>query len=422
MSAEEAREALAKLGRDGVARLLAVLARRFGDLDLAEDALQEAMTEALRTWPDTGVPRVPEAWLMTTARRRALDVIRRDGVLAQKIAALRIQEERAPVPEALRNPADAATSGSTVPDDRLGLYFACTHPVLSPEDRIAMTLRFVAGLATPEVAHALLVPVPTMQQRITRAKKRIRTLGIPLDVPRAEDLAERLGGVLRVVYLLYAEGFARSSGEVHIRDDLTTEAIQLARLLRRLMPSTEVTGLLALLLLTEARRPARTDAEGRPVPLADQDRRLWDTSLIAEGIELAESAASGTGAGSYAIQASIAALHAEALSFETTDWPQIAVLYGMLERIEPSPLVRLARTVALGRAVGLEEGLRRLDALAEDSTVARLRAFHIARGVTLNELGCHAEAADAYRHALTLPGNQAEDDYLLETLALLNAG
>ena len=316
----------------------------------------------------------------------------------------------------------AATSGSTVPDDRLGLYFACTHPVLSPEDRIAMTLRFVAGLATPEVAHALLVPVPTMQQRITRAKKRIRTLGIPLDVPRAEDLAERLGGVLRVVYLLYAEGFARSSGEVHIRDDLTTEAIQLARLLRRLMPSTEVTGLLALLLLTEARRPARTDAEGRPVPLADQDRRLWDTSLIAEGIELAESAASGTGAGSYAIQASIAALHAEALSFETTDWPQIAVLYGMLERIEPSPLVRLARTVALGRAVGLEEGLRRLDALAEDSTVARLRAFHIARGVTLNELGCHAEAADAYRHALTLPGNQAEDDYLLETLALLNAG
>ena len=205
MSAEEAREALAKLGRDGVARLLAVLARRFGDLDLAEDALQEAMTEALRTWPDTGVPRVPEAWLMTTARRRALDVIRRDGVLAQKIAALRIQEERAPVPEALRNPADAATSGSTVPDDRLGLYFACTHPVLSPEDRIAMTLRFVAGLATPEVAHALLVPVPTMQQRITRAKKRIRTLGIPLDVPRAEDLAERLGGVLRVVYLLYLQ-------------------------------------------------------------------------------------------------------------------------------------------------------------------------------------------------------------------------
>lgn len=421
MSAEEAREALAKLGRDGVARLLAVLARRFGDLDLAEDALQEAMTEALRTWPDTGVPRVPEAWLMTTAKRRALDVIRRDGVLAQKIAALRIQEERAPVPEALRNPADAATSGSAVPDDRLGLYFTCTHPVLSLEDRIAMTLRFVAGLATPEVAHALLVPVPTMQQRITRAKKRIRTLGIPLDVPRAEDLAERLGGVLRVVYLLYAEGFARSSGEVHIRDDLTTEAIQLARLLRRLMPSTEVTGLLALLLLTEARRPARTDAEGHPVPLADQDRRLWDTSLIAEGIELAESAASGTGAGSYAIQASIAALHAEALSFETTDWPQIAVLYGMLERIEPSPLVRLARTVALGRAVGLEEGLRRLDALAEDPTVARLRAFHIARGVTLNELGCHAEAADAYRHALTLPGNQAEDDYLLETLALLNA-
>ncbi|MDF1489728.1 RNA polymerase sigma factor [Tessaracoccus caeni] len=397
-----------------------MLARRFGDLDLAEDSLQEAMAESLRAWSRDGVPRVPEAWLITTAKRRALDVIRRDGVLAQKIAALRIQEERDPVPELLRDPADAAVDASPIPDDRLGLYFACTHPALSPEDRIAMTLRFVAGLATPEVAHALLLPVPTMQQRITRAKKRIRTLGIPLDVPRAEDLVERLGGVLRVVYLLYAEGFARSSGEVHVRDDLTTEAIRLARRLWQLMPSAEVTGLLALLLLTDARRPARTDSDGRPVALADQDRRLWDASLIAEGVGLAESAAGGSGAGSYAIQASIAALHAEAASFEATDWPQIAVLYGMLERIEPSPFVRLARAVAIGRALGLEEGLRRLDALADDPAIARLRAFHIARGVTLKELGRDAEAADAYRHALTLPGNQAEDAYLLETLALLD--
>lgn len=420
MSDDDARQALAELGRDGVTRLLAVLARRFGDLDLAEDALQEAMAEALKAWPRDGVPRVPEAWLTTTAKRKALDAVRRDGVLAQKLATLRIQEERSPVPEMLQDPAESAVSASSVPDDRLGLYFACAHPALKPEDRVAMTLRFVAGLATPEVAHALLVPIPTMQQRITRAKKRIRTTGIPFDVPRAEDLPERLAGVLRVVYLLYAEGFARSSGDVHVRDDLTAEAIRLARLLRRLMASAEVTGLLALLLLTEARRPARMSADGRPVPLADQDRRLWDPRFIEEGIGLAESAAAGTGAGSYAIQAAIAALHAEADSFEATDWPQIAVLYGMLERLEPSPLVRLARTVALGRALGLEEGLRRLDALADDPTLDRLRAFHVARGVTLSELRRHAEAADAYRHALTLPGNQAEDDYLLETLALLS--
>ncbi len=420
---ERARRAVGDLGRDERTRILAILARRFGDLDLAEDALQDALAEALTAWAESGVPRVPEAWVVTTAKRKALDVVRRDGVLARKLATLRVQEERAPVAEALADPADVAVASEVLPDDRLGLYFACAHPALKPEDRVAMTLRFVAGLAVAEVAHALLVPVATMQQRIVRAKRRIRTLGIPFEVPRREELALRAAGVLRVVYLLYAEGFARSTGDVHVRDDLTAEALDLARLLRRLMPSAEATGLLALLLLTESRRPARTDREGRPVPLARQDRRRWDERLVREGLGLAEAAAAGEGAGAYAIQAAIAALHAEAASFEETDWPQIAVLYGMLERLEPGPVVRVARAVALGRAVGLEEGLRRLDDLAAAPGVARLRSFHVARAVTLAELGRDVDAAEAYRHALSLPGNEAEDQFLGDALgALTQAG
>ncbi|HMT87870.1 MAG TPA: sigma-70 family RNA polymerase sigma factor [Arachnia sp.] len=417
---EDARRAVDAVGRDGFTRILATLARRFGDLDLAEDALQEAVAEALRTWPGAGVPRVPEAWLTTAAKRKALDSIRRDGVLAQKLAMLRVYESRAPVPATLQDPAEIASEEDRMPDERLGLCFACAHPALKPEDRVAMTLRFVAGLSAAEVAHALLVPVPTMQQRLTRAKRRVRTLGIPFDVPRRGELDGRVAGVLRVVYLLYAEGFARSGGEVHVRDDLTAEAIRLAHLLRRLLPTAETVGLLALLLLTEARRPARTGAEGRPVPLADQDRGLWDRALIAEGVALAEEAASGAEAGGYAIQAAIAALHAEAPRFESTDWTQIAVLYGMLERLEPGPVVRLARAVALGRALGLEEGLRRLDLLAADPVLGRLRAFHVARGVTLEELGRDDEAADAYRIALSVPGNRAEDDFLIATLEVLD--
>lgn len=407
------------MGRDERARILAILVRRFGDLDLAEDALQDALAEALTAWTVSGVPRVPEAWLVTTAKRKALDVVRRDGVLARKLAALHIQEQRAPVAEALRDPADAMAVGDALPDARLGLYFACAHPAVKPEDRVAMTLRFVAGLNVAEVAHALLVPLATMQQRIVRAKRRIRALGIPFEVPRRDELPERLAGVLRVVYLLYAEGFARSGGEEHIRDDLTAEAVELARLLRRLLPSAETTGLLSLLLLSEARRPARTDAEGRPVPLAQQDRSAWDAGLVREGIGLAEAAAGGEGAGVYAIQAAIAALHAEAPSFEETDWPQIAVLYGMLERREPGPVVQVARAVAVGRAVGLDEGLRLLDDLANAPAVDRLRSFHVARAITLTELGRGPEAVEAYGRALSLPGNAAEDEFLADAVGQL---
>jgi len=346
---------VAAIDRDGRARVLATLARRFGDLDLAEDMLQEALAQALRSWPERGIPDTPEAWLQTTARRKALDVLRRKKVLAQKLARLRVEEERVPGAAGFADPAEqvASSEPDPVPDDRLGLFFACAHPVLRAEDRVALTLRFVAGLTTAEVAHALLVPVATMQQRIVRAKKRIRTLGVPFEAPRREDLADRLAGVQRVVYLLYAEGFARSAGPEHLREDLTDEAIRLARVLHQLMPrSAEVTGLLGLLVLTEARRPARIGERGRPVPLPEQDRTSWDPDRTTEGIALAERAAGAPGAGAYAIQAAIAAVHAEADSYQATDWDQIAVLYRLLEEREPGPVVRLGRAVALGRARG----------------------------------------------------------------------
>lgn len=417
-----AQRAVAAVGRDSRTRILAALARRFGDLDLAEDVLQDAFAEALRVWPDQGIPGSPEAWLTTTAKRKAIDVVRRERVLAEKVARLRIEEERSPIPAEFRDPAEhPAGDGEAVLDERLGLFFACAHPALGPADRVALTLRFPAGLSTPEVANALLVPVTTMRQRIVRAKKRIRTLGVPFEVPRREDLPERLAGVQRVVYLLYTEGFARSTGTTHVRDDLTAEAIRLARVLHRLMPDTaEVTGLLALLVLTEARRPARMDADGRPVPLAEQDRTLWDGDLIAEGRALAADAAGTPGAGSYATQAAIAAVHAEAPAFDETDWAQIAVLYRLLERYEPGPVVRLGRAVALGREQGLRAGLGHLDALAGDPVLDRFRPFHIARAVTLEELGEVSAAARAYRRALGLPGNSAEDDLLATSLAALD--
>jgi RNA polymerase sigma-70 factor (ECF subfamily) len=406
---DEARRAVEAIDRASWSRILATLARRFGDLDLAEDALQAACVQALRTWPETGVPRSPEAWLTTTAKHQALDVVRRDGVLAQKLERLQPADPSEEPPPAERR---------ALPDDRLELLFACAHPVMRPEDRVALTLRFVAGLTTVEVAHALLVPVPTMQARLTRAKQRIRTLGVPFRTPSRDDLPERVATVLRVLYLLYAEGFARSTGTTHVRGDLTAEAVELARVLHTLLPEdAEVAGLLALLLLTEARFPSRTDADGQPVPLAQQDRSRWDRKLIAEGIALAETAAASRGAGPYAIQAAIAAVHAEGATFEGTDWLQIAELYRMLEAVDSGPVVKLARAVATGRAHAPTVGLRHLERLADDPALQRFRPFHIARGLTLEELGDHPAASAAYRRALELPGNQAEDEFLSTALA-----
>lgn len=392
-----------------------MLASRFGDLNLAEDALQEALIQAMTTWPETGVPSSPEAWLTTTAKRKALDVVRRNHVLATKLVDLAILAEREP--HASADPGAWVGEGPAVPDDQLGMFFACAHPVLNLADRIAVTLRFVGGLTTVEVANALLIPTATAQQRIVRAKKRIAALGVRFAVPSAADLPRRLGGVLRVVYLLYSEGYARTSGEAHIRDDLTAGAIRLARLLRELLPCAETTGLLSLLVLTEARRPARLDEAGRPVALADQDRGLWRADDLAEGIALAEEVAGEVGASSYAIQASIAAVHSEALSAAETDWAQIALLYRMLAAVEPGPVVRLGAAVAAGRAYGVEVGLRELRDLESDAALDRFRPFHIARAVTLEEAEESEAAAAAYRRALELPGNAAEDDYLAAALA-----
>ncbi|MFD5823702.1 RNA polymerase sigma factor [Nesterenkonia xinjiangensis] len=416
---DAAHRVITGLGRDARARILSALARRFGDLDLAEDMMQEALLQALQVWPQAGIPDSPEAWLMTTARHRGIDALRRRSVLRQKLPRLRVEQERALVPQALDDPAAVVgDEHDLIHDDRLGLFFACAHPLLSPEDRIALTLRFLGGLSTTEVAHALLRPVPTMQQRIVRAKRRIRTLGIAFGVPRRDDLPERLAGVQRVIYLLYAEGFTRSEGTTHTREDLTAEAVRLARVLRELMPgSAETAGLLGLLLLTQARRPARTDDDGRPVPLAEQDRTRWDRQLIDEGITLTESAVAAPGAGPYAIQAAIAAVHAEAAGWDTTDWAQIAVLYQLLQTHDDGPVVRLAGAVAHGRAHGMDAGLRRLDALAAEPALDRFRPFHIARALTLQELGEPHDAAAAYRRALELPGNEAEGEYLAAALA-----
>lgn len=419
---EDSAEALAGISREDRGRVLAALARRFGDLDLAEDVTQDAMERALATWPRTGIPDSPVAWLMTTARRRALDLLRRESTLAQKLARLHVEQEpehiaRARAADPADGPAtpDAIGSGlvDRIPDDRLSLFYTCAHPALRPEERLALTLRFLADLTTEQIAHAFFIPVPTMQQRIVRAKKRITTMGISFEPPLPADLPARTPLVLRVIAVLFTEGYTASTGDDHLRVDLSTEAIRLARLLARMLPhDTEVRGLLALLLLTEARRGARTTTDGTPVPLDHQDRTRWDAGLVHEGLVLAERAAGSTGAGSWTIQAAIAAVHAEAPCTSETDWRQIVVLYDLLARVDPGPLVSLGRAVALGRATSREQGLAALDALDGIPSLDRLRAFHAARAITLRDLGRHAEARNAFARARELPGNAAESRFL----------
>lgn len=395
-------------------RLLAALAARFHDLDLAEDVLQEAMVRALETWTKRGVPQNPQAWLMTAAKNRALDIIRSDAVKARQLARLRIESEAHSgdhVDHAVR--LGEVLSSVSIPDERLGLFFTCSHPTLKEREKIALILRFLAGLSTAEVAAVFLVDTTTMQQRIVRAKKRITTTGIPFGTPTAEQLHERLPGVLRVVYLIFTQGFTPTTGVAHRRIDMQREATALARLLVTLVPKeTEARGLLSLLLLTGARARARTDSTGAPVPLAEQDRRLWDSQLIAEGLGLALTAAGEPEAGPYTVQATIAALHAEAATYSETDWAQILVLYDILARMEPGPVVELNRAVARGKAKGPKDGLTALEDLAADPGLERYRPFHIARAITLSELGMAKHAEAAFRKALDCPGNDAESAYI----------
>ncbi|SMX83116.1 RNA polymerase, sigma subunit, ECF family [Brevibacterium aurantiacum] len=407
-------QVLHTIGVEDRGRLLAGLATRFHNLDLAEDVLQEAMVRALETWTRRGVPQNPQAWLMTAAKNRALDIIRSDAVKARRLAALRIESE---VDEgdhrAHSADLDEELSTANIPDERLGLFFTCSHPTLKEREKIALILRFLAGLSTAEVAAVFLVDTTTMQQRIVRAKKRITTTGIPFGRPTADQLRERLPGVLRVVYLIFTQGFVPTTGTTHSRTDLQQEAITLARLLVRLLPQeTEARGLLSLLLLTGSRAGARTDPAGLPVPLAEQDRGLWDSRLIAEGLSLAQTAAGEPEAGPYTVQATIAALHAEAVTCSETDWNQILVLYGILSRLEPGPVVALNRAVAVGKAKGPEDGLNALEELAADPGLADYRPFHIAHALTLREVGKPEQAERAFRSALDCPGNDAESDYI----------
>ncbi|MEV6812421.1 RNA polymerase sigma factor [Micromonospora sp. NPDC051296] len=396
--------------REERGRLLAALVGRFGDLDLAEEVASDAIEAALVRWPVDGVPPRPGAWLMTTARRKAVDRLRRDQVYAARLAVLQVEADRA-------DPAPPSDTDSDLPDERLQLFFTCAHPALAAEDRVALTLRCLAGLTTHQVARAFLVPHATMAKRIVRAKKKIREARIPFRVPSADELPERLPGVLQVVYSVFTEGYVASSGPELQRLDLAEEAIRLARVLRRLLPAErEVAGLLAQMLLIHARRAARTGPGGEVVLLDDQDRGRWDRPMIEEGRGLVLAALTGGPPGQYGVQAAIAALHDEAADVATTDWPQIVALYDVLIALAPSPVVALNRAVAVAMRDGPEAGLALLDELSGEPLLRTYHPYPAARADLLRRLGRFSEAAAAYREALALAGAEPEQVHLRRRL------
>ncbi|MCU1475641.1 MAG: polymerase subunit sigma-24 [Subtercola sp.] len=385
------------------ARIVGALARYTGDFSLAEDLAQEALAEALVSWSVNGLPAEPTGWLLTVGRRRAIDAFRRRSARDERYALLATDlDEGLPGADALFDP-------ERIDDDVLALMFISCHPVLSKESRIALTLRVVGGLSTDEIAKAFLVPVPTIQARITRAKKTLAAAEVPFVVPEPQELAERLGSVLQVVYLIFTEGSFASNGDAWIRTDLASEARRLARVLVRLEPEPEVFGLLALLELTAARFPARVDALGRPVLLEDQDRRLWDQSAIRRGrAALARAVGAGGGLGAYGLQASIAECHASARFVAETDWQRIVSLYDALAQLTPSPIVELGRAVAIAMASGPADGLALVDAIAARGELAGSHVVPAIRGELLTRLGRQGEARSALQQAIDLCGNSVE--------------
>jgi RNA polymerase sigma-70 factor (ECF subfamily) len=409
------REEIEALYRREYGAILATLIRRLGDFDVAEEALQESFEAAIQQWPEEGAPDEPVAWIVQTAKHKAIDRLRRGSLYTEKLGAV--------AEIAATERAEGTADAPTIPDDLLRLLFTCCHPTLPADAQVALALRTLAGLTTEEIARAFIVPVPTLAQRLVRAKKKLQDADVGYRIPDAEELPERLEAVMAVVYLIFTEGHAATYGDSPIRGDLCAEAIRLARLLVRMFPAaTEARGLLALLLLTDARRRARLDRDGDVVALDEQDRTLWDRAKIDEGTSLLDDVVRAGTFGPYALQAAIAAVHGRAARAEDTAWTEIATLYGLLAKLDASPVVELNRAIAVAMSDGIDPGLALLDAIEAGGRLDDYHLLAAARADMLRRAGRFTEAVGSYRRAIELAANDGERRFLERRLREAEAG